>query len=129
LKRQNLAGRRQAVVLEAEFALERAQSEVLIAKAARITDERKTRQPGGATCGSVFKNPPGDFAGRLIEAAGLKGKREGDAEISAVHANFIVNRGSASAADVRALIELAREAVQSRFGILLELEIELLGAW
>ena len=79
--------------------------------------------------GSIFKNPPGDFAGRLIEQAGLKGRRVGGAEISPVHANFIVNRGGARAVDVLALIELARQTVRERFGVELELEIELVGEW
>jgi len=89
----------------------------------------KARQPSAASCGSVFKNPPGESAGRLIEAAGLKGQRAGDAQISAQHANFIVNLGQARAADVKALIDLARTTVRDRFGITLELEIELLGEW
>jgi UDP-N-acetylmuramate dehydrogenase len=129
LKRQNSAGRRRFVVLEAEFALSKAESSDLEARVARITSQRRATQPAGATCGSVFRNPPGDYAGRLIEAAGLKGSRAGDAEISTVHANFIVNHGSASAAEVKALIDLARETVLARFGILLELEIQLVGAW
>jgi UDP-N-acetylmuramate dehydrogenase len=79
------------------------------------------------SCGSVFKNPPGDFAGRLIEAAGLKGLRAGNAEISTLHANFILNRGGARAADVLALIERARGAVRDRFGVTLEPEVRLVG--
>jgi UDP-N-acetylmuramate dehydrogenase len=79
------------------------------------------------SCGSVFKNPPGDFAGRLIEAAGLKGLRVGGAEISTVHANFIVNRGGARAVDVLALIEGARTAVLEATGLLLETEVRIVG--
>ncbi len=97
---------------------------------ARIDDFNKTRrstQPPGASAGSMFKNPPGDFAGRLIEAAGLKGHRIGGAEISPVHANFFVNQGKASAQDVWQLIKLARRTVEEKFGVALELEIELLG--
>jgi UDP-N-acetylmuramate dehydrogenase len=77
----------------------------------------------------VFKNPRGEYAGRLIEAAGLKGTRMGNAEISPVHANFVVNHGDASAADVHALISLARQKVQEQSGISLELEIQLVGDW
>jgi UDP-N-acetylmuramate dehydrogenase len=77
----------------------------------------------------VFKNPPGDYAGRLIEAAGLKGQRRGGAEISPVHANFIVNKEGATAVDVKALIDLIRDTVQAQFGVTLELEIELIGDW
>jgi len=119
----------QAVVLEARFALEEGDREELEARVADITTRRKASQPGGATCGSVFKNPPGDSAGRLIEAAGLKGKQSGSAEISPVHANFIVNRGQATAADIRALIQAARNEVQAQFNVELELEIEMLGEW
>jgi len=77
----------------------------------------------------MFKNPEGDYAGRLIEAAGLKGKRIGQVEISTVHANFFVNLGDARASDVLSLIHLAHEAVQTRFGVDLELEVELVGEW
>jgi UDP-N-acetylmuramate dehydrogenase len=73
----------------------------------------------------MFKNPPGDYAGRLIEAAGLKGYRIGRAQISPLHANFFVNLGNARSDDVIALIELARRRVQEQFGVELELEIEI----
>ncbi len=79
--------------------------------------------------GSVFKNPPGDHAGRLLEAAGLKNTGIGNAEISGHHANFIINLGNARASDVFALIHLAHEAVKEKFGIDLELEVELVGEW
>jgi UDP-N-acetylmuramate dehydrogenase len=121
--------RPKAVVLEAEFAVRKGDRESLRARVAEIAARRKATQPPGATCGSVFKNPPGDFAGRLIEAAGLKGQRRGDAEISGVHANFIVNRGQATATDVKSLIDLMGQTVQTRFGVTLELEIELVGSW
>jgi len=77
--------------------------------------------------GSVFRNPPGDHAARLIEACGLKGRREGGAEISAKHANFIVNSADASAADIERLIEITRSAVLDRFGIALEPEVRIIG--
>ena len=79
--------------------------------------------------GSMFKNPLGDYAGRLIEAAGLKGYRTGGAQISPLHANFFINLGQASASDIRSLIELAQQTVADRFGVKLELEIELVGEW
>ena len=79
------------------------------------------------SCGSVFKNPPDERAGRLIEAAGLKGAREGDAEISTVHANFIVNRGSATAAQVLTLIKRARETVGRHCQVALETEVRVMG--
>jgi UDP-N-acetylmuramate dehydrogenase len=75
----------------------------------------------------VFKNPPGGFAGQLIEAAGLKGERVGGAEISTTHANFIVNRGGATATDVISLIAKARALVRCRTGIVLEPEVRILG--
>jgi UDP-N-acetylmuramate dehydrogenase len=75
----------------------------------------------------VFRNPPGDFAGRLIEAAGLKGRRLGGAVVSEKHANFIINEGVATAADVEGLIETVRATVEERTGVLLELEVRVLG--
>lgn len=90
---------------------------------------RKQTQPVQKSAGSVFKNPPGDFAGRLIDQAGLKGTMHGKAQISQRHANFIVNLGGASAADVVELIVIARKRVREQFGINLELEVELRGEW
>ncbi len=88
---------------------------------------RKETQPPGASMGSMFKNPPGDYAGRLIEAAGLKGRRIGRAMISPVHANFIINLDGASAKDIWQLMTLAQETVHEKFGVKLEPEIELIG--
>ncbi len=90
---------------------------------------RKRTQPPQQSAGSVFKNPPGDYAGRLIEAVGLKGRRCGRAQISERHANFIVNVGGARAADIAALIREAHSRVQAQFGVELELEVELRGQW
>ena len=81
------------------------------------------------SCGSVVKNPPGDYAGRLIEAAGLKGAGRGGARISDKHANFIVNEGQATAADVLALIRLARDTVRERLGVSLDPEVHAAGDW
>jgi UDP-N-acetylmuramate dehydrogenase len=88
---------------------------------------RQTQPLSHPSAGSVFKNPPGDYAGRLIESVGLKGERIGDAQISDVHANFIVNRGRARSRDVLALIDKAREKVTKSAGVELELEIEVIG--
>ncbi len=88
---------------------------------------RKATQPPGASLGSIFKNPPGDYAGRLIEAAGLKGHRIGGAMVSPVHANFFINTRTASASDYYALIQYVHEVVQKRMGVTLETEIEMLG--
>ena len=94
----------------------------------RLLAHRQATQPTDIpSCGSVFRNPPGHFAGQLIEAAGLKGAREGAAEISSVHANFIVNHGGATASDVLRLIERARDKVESESGIRLETEVKILG--
>jgi UDP-N-acetylmuramate dehydrogenase len=98
-------------------------------RVAKYRQHRKDTQPVQGSAGSVFKNPPGDYSGRLIEAAGLKGTTIGGAQISPVHANFIVNAGSATAADVVSLIALARNTVRERFGVALELEVELRGDW
>jgi UDP-N-acetylmuramate dehydrogenase len=89
---------------------------------------RRTSQPHKVrSAGSVFKNPVGESAGRLIESVGLKGARIGDAQISEVHANFIVNVGNASACDVKALVKLAQERVEETRGIELEPEIRFIG--
>ena len=91
---------------------------------------RRRTQPPGASLGSIFKNPPGDFAGRLIEAAGLKGARAGSVEVSPIHANFFVNTSAdASARDYYELIGLVRERVREACGVQLELEIQTLGEW
>ena len=117
------------VILSAEIALQRGDAAELTARIADYDAWRQKHQPVGASCGSVFKNPPGDYAGRLIEAAGLKGERAGGAEISSIHANFFVNTGGATAADVMDLINRARYEVMLQFGVVLELEIELVGEW
>jgi len=127
--RHPASGIQRPVVLEAEFELRQGTREECEARAAEFTEKRKHTQPPGANLGSMFKNPLGDYAGRLIEAAGLKGARVGNAEISPVHANFFVNLGGASATDIYSLICLAREQVRHKFDVTLELEIELVGEW
>lgn len=93
-----------------------------------LVSERKATQPLGLpSCGSVFKNPPGDHAARLIESAGLKGARIGGAEVSPKHANFIINTGGATAADIEALIGHVRDTVQERHGVRLDTEVQFLG--
>jgi UDP-N-acetylmuramate dehydrogenase len=99
-------------------------------KVRELVSRRKQSQPGGhPNSGSMFRNPPGDLAGRLIEAAGLKGKRIGNAEISARHANFMVNLGGARAEDVKSLMELAQSAVREKFAVELFPEVRFLGEW
>ncbi len=117
------------VILAAELRLSHSTKEAVRFKIGEFVSKRKSTQPPGASMGSMFKNPPGDFAGRLIEAAGLKGTRIGNAEISAVHGNFFVNHGDTKASDIRALIELAQRTVAEKFGVTLELEIEMIGEW
>lgn len=117
------------VVLSAQMRLSHSAKEAVRFKMGEFVSQRKSTQPPGASMGSMFKNPPGDFAGRLIEAAGLKGARIGNAEISVVHGNFFVNHGDTKASDIRALIELAQKTVLEKFGVKLELEVELVGEW
>ena len=117
------------IVLSAEFALRREDPRVLAERMARYTEHRRRTQPTEPSVGSVFKNPPGDFAGRLIEACGLKGYRIGGAMISPMHGNWVINTGSATAGDIMALIDLMRERVWEEFEIELELEIEPVGEW
>jgi len=117
-----------SVIVAATLAVEASDRETVQQEVDRLLAHRQASQPLDIpSCGSVFRNPPGDFAGRLIEEAGLKGAREGDAEISTLHANFIVNHGRATARDVLALIERAREAVRHKSGVGLETEVKVLG--
>jgi UDP-N-acetylmuramate dehydrogenase len=125
LKRNEIS----AIVLSAEFGLKNATKEDVSVKIRQFSERRKAAQPPGASMGSMFKNPEGDHAGRLIEAAGLKGTRIGNAEISALHGNFFLNHGRSGAGDIRALILLAQKTVKEKFGVELELEIELVGEW
>ncbi len=125
----NQEQQRWAVVLSARLRLTPSNPQEVQARMDEFVAYRRRTQPPGAGMGSMFKNPPGDYAGRLIEAVGLKGTQLGGAEISPLHANFFINRGKARAAEIRALIEIARQKVADRFGINLELEVELLGEW
>lgn len=117
------------VILSATFTAVRTSREEAWEKIQAFQAHRKRTQPPGASMGSIFKNPPGDYAGRLIEAAGLKGRRVGRAMISPQHANFIVNMEGASAQDIWHLINIAQETVLDKFSIRLEPEIEMLGAF
>ncbi|MFN3308463.1 MAG: UDP-N-acetylmuramate dehydrogenase [Anaerolineales bacterium] len=117
----------QAIVLSALLRLERRDPITIKSKMEDFAQRRRKTQPPGASLGSMFKNPSGDFAGRLIDAAGLKGLTIGGAMISPLHANFFINMGNATAKDVWQLIQAARQAVAAKFGIDLELEIQPLG--
>jgi len=119
----------EAVILAATLQVSRGDPAQIQAAMAELSERRRKSQPPGASMGSMFKNPAGDFAGRLIEAAGLKGTKIGGAEISRVHGNFFINDGTATSKDIYRLIHLVRETVQEKFGIDLELEVEPLGSW
>lgn len=116
------------VVLECELSVKPADPYLLRGKMEASHTRRKRTQPLALpSCGSVFRNPEGDSAGRLIESVGLKGTASGGAQISPVHANFIVNTGGAKAGDVVALIDLARSKVYEAYGIELQPEVRFLG--
>ena len=131
------------IVLSADFELTRDDPQACVARMNQYTEHRRRTQPTDASVGSMFKNPPGDpsapptkvatsvvrasYAGRLIEQAGLKGMRVGNVEVSQKHANFFVNRGGATANDVAQLIEIVLNSVRAKFGVELELEIEIVG--
>ena len=125
LKRGEIRG----IVLSALLKLKNSSKEEVSVKIEQFSERRKATQPPGASMGSMFKNPTGDFAGRLIEAAGLKGTRIGNAEISTVHGNFFINHGETKAEDIRALIHLVQNTVKEKFNVHLELEVELVGDW
>jgi len=116
-----------SVILSAEIMLTNGEQAKIQEQMRSFIQKRKKTQPPGASMGSMFKNPEGDYAGRLIEEAGLKGTRIGNIEISTLHANFFVNRGETKASDVKMLIDLTQKKVFEKFGVSLELEIELIG--
>ena len=118
------------VVTGVTLRLHRSEIAAVSSKVRELVGKRKSSQPAGLpNSGSMFRNPTGDYAGRLIEAAGLKGKRIGQAQIAERHANFIVNLGGARADEVRQLMELARAEVRRQFGVELIAEVKLLGEW
>ena len=118
------------IITRVDFELAHGDRERLMARVAELRAKRASRQPRGVpNAGSIFKNPPGNFAGKLLEGAGLKGTRLGGAAFSDQHANFIVNLGGAQAAEVLALIDLARVKVKEQSGVLLEPEVRLVGDW
>ncbi|HEY90180.1 MAG TPA: UDP-N-acetylmuramate dehydrogenase [Thermoflexia bacterium] len=123
LKVHNAAKRE--IVLWATFQLREGGPAQLQARAAEYKQRRLQTQPPGRSLGCVFANPPGDYAGRLIEAAGLKGERRGDVMISPQHANFFINQGQGTAAEYLELIQLVQTEVRRQFGTELELEIEI----
>lgn len=118
------------VVLAVELRLARGEPGAVAKRVDEHQAQRRATQPlADQNAGSVFRNPPGDHAGRLIEAAGLKGHRIGSASVSTLHANFIVTDRDARASDARALGDHVRQTVADRFGVTLAYEIEFVGAW
>lgn len=116
---------RHDIILQATLALQPDAPEA-IQERINAALAKRSEQPLGERCsGCMFKNPPGDFAGRLIEQSGLKGTRLGGARISEIHANFMLNDGTASASDILGLVELTRERVRERHGVTLELEVRI----
>jgi len=116
------------LVLWAIFELIRGEPKAIRTEVNRIIQERADKQPlDFPSCGSTFKNPEGYSAGRLIEKAGLKGRTVGGAQISEKHANFILNKGNATAQDILDLIQIAKDTVQSQLGVTLECEVIILG--
>jgi len=116
------------VLTGCELELEPGDPAALAGTRREIVARRESKQPlDHPSAGSIFKRPSGDYAGRLVEAAGCKGMREGGAEVSKKHANFILNKGGASAADIRTLMERVRQRVDERFGVRLETEVLFIG--
>jgi UDP-N-acetylmuramate dehydrogenase len=115
------------VILDGVLDLRPGDKEEIITRMRAIQDERRFKHPLLPSAGSVFRNPPGRPAGKLIEEAGCKGMLVGGAEVSLQHGNFIVNKGNATADDVLTLIEMVREKVKNIFGVELELEIRIIG--
>jgi len=118
------------VVTACRFWVEADNPEAALARVEELRQHRLRTQPvKEASAGSTFKNPPGEHAGALIDRAGLKGHRVGGAQIALLHANFILNTGRARASDVVNLIRLVQSAIQTRFDIRLEPEIQFVGRW
>ncbi|PRO65951.1 UDP-N-acetylmuramate dehydrogenase [Alkalicoccus urumqiensis] len=126
--RKSIIGRKQYIVLEAVFELAPGDQETIQEKMDDLTFQRESKQPlEYPSVGSVFKRPPGYFAGKLIQDSGLQGQGFGDAEVSTKHAGFIVNKGNATATDYLRTIEYVRDTVKEKFGVELELEAKIVG--
>jgi UDP-N-acetylmuramate dehydrogenase len=126
-RRSALAGMRDRVVLSVDLSVRKGDATELRARVRELDARRLAAQPRGRNAGSMFKNPEGQQAWWLVDQVGLRGHRIGDAEISQQHTNFFLNLGGAKAADVLALMELARDRVRERFGIELENEVATVG--
>jgi len=115
------------ILLRAGYTLAPGDPTTLRARVKEFRAQRMNGSPNRPSCGSTFKRPPGDFPGRVIEAAGLKGARIGQLEVSPIHANYLVNLGGGTAEDALKLIELVRETVREKLGVELESEVRIIG--
>lgn len=123
-----LQKKRPGIVLEAEFKLAMGDRTVIVSQMQKNKDYRKETQPWNFPCaGSIFRNPLPNYAGKLIEEAGLKGFQIGGAKISEMHGNFIVNAGNATAKDVLDLIQYIKDKIEHLFGVKMETEVEIIG--
>lgn len=126
--RQSIIAKKGYYVLSSRFQLKKGNKEEIDAKIADLTYQRESKQPlEYPSAGSVFKRPPGYFAGKLIQDSGLQGKGVGDAEVSTKHAGFIINKGNATAKDYIQTIEMVQKTVKEKFGVDLELEVKIVG--
>jgi UDP-N-acetylmuramate dehydrogenase len=126
--RQSIISKEGYYVLSADFQLAEGHQEVIDAKVADLTFQRESKQPlEYPSAGSVFKRPPGYFAGKLIQDCGLQGKGHGGAEVSLKHAGFIINKNNATASDYIQTINMVKAEVKKRFGVDLELEVKIVG--
>ena len=118
----------QGIVLEAELELKADDPETIAARMETLREKRVAKQPlEYASAGSTFKRPEGYFAGKLIEDAGLRGFRVGDAQVSEIHCGFVINRGNATASEIMELIQEVQKRVYEQSGVRLEPEVKLLG--
>ena len=126
--RTSIFAKEKHLILEAEFSLNKGKIQEIEGEMKRLLALRKAKQPLELpSAGSFFKRPPGDYAGRLIQEAGLQGTKRGGAEVSTLHANFLVNRGGATAKDFLDLAQTVVEEVEAKFGVRLEMEVQVVG--
>lgn len=126
--RKSIIAQKNYIVLSSLFRLEKGNKEEIDAKIADLTYKRQSKQPlEYPSAGSVFKRPPGYFAGKLIQDSGLQGKGVGGAEVSTKHAGFIINKGNATATDYIETIKMVQKVVKEKFGVELELEVKIVG--
>ena len=126
--RNSILQKKNLIAIEATIKLEKGEKEKIAAKMRELNNKRRKKQPlDWPSAGSIFKRPKNDYAGRLIEEAGMKGYNVGDAQVSEKHAGFIINKGQATAEDIKKLIKIVRNKVYEQSGIYLEVEPEFIG--